>query len=114
MLVLIVSLLIQLFTVFMIIYTFRVIKDNSGSELGVLSKYYLMRRRYDRLRSSLLFIAAIILLQIAGIVYLILYPDAPITTTQLIVSDIIFVALAVFLSQIYRMRSKLKFDDNAK
>lgn len=101
------SILIQVLAIIMILYTFRSISEEKGSDLGVLARYYIVRSRLARLRMSLLFVAALVFVQLMGLIYLIAIPEGPITFTQLLISDIIFIALGLFLSTIYKSRKYL-------
>lgn len=105
---LVVSLAIQLITVVIVIFTFRAISARKLPKLDLLERYHVMRTRYERLRLTLLFLVAIVCVQLLGLLYYLYAPDGPITLAQLLVSDLIFIALVIFLMRIYRGRDNLQ------
>ena len=106
-----ISLVIQALVIIMTLYVFIVISRQPKLELGILTKYYVMRQRYERLRLSLLFIVALTLTQSIGIVYVMQNPQSTITPLQIMMSNVVLVALVIFLTTIYRSKDKLSFDE---
>ena len=95
----------------MTLYVFIVISKQPKLELGILTKYYVMRQRYERLRLSLLFIVALTFTQSIGIIYLMQNPSTNITPIQIMISNVVLVALIIFLTTIYHSKDKLSFDE---
>ena len=104
--VLLITALIQILAVIMIVYTFVRISQKKSPKLDTLEKYYLMRRRYEHLRLSLLFVVALIIVQLGGMYYY--YSKGSLPLAQFLISDVIVIALVFFLSIIYKEREKLK------
>ncbi|MBR9702992.1 hypothetical protein GOV10_03075 [Candidatus Woesearchaeota archaeon] len=110
-LLIIASLFIMLVSLVMILYFFRSLDSvEKKSDLGVMMKYYLIRRRYDRMRTSLLFVAALMAVQFIGLLVMVFVPGAEFKTTEILISDFIFVALIVFLTGLYRNKEKLDYN----
>jgi undecaprenyl pyrophosphate phosphatase UppP len=103
--ILIISIVIQAFAILMVLYTFYSISRSSIPKLAALEEYYLMRRRYERLRTSLLFIGALIAVQLGGVFYYFWSGTFPVL--QLLISDAVIVALTIFLTRIYKERRRL-------
>ncbi len=104
--VLIVSLVIKALALTMVIFTFRSLATTKGAgELGVYTKYLLLKRRYELLRRSLLFTAAIVTIQLVSLLYALLAEPSLFTDAQLLASDIVFLGLTFLLSKIYRVRA---------
>lgn len=99
-----VSLIIQALAIIMVVYTFYRISEKKFPKLDALEKYHLMRKRYERLRMSLLFIGALIVVQLIGLFF---YAQSGSLALQLLISDLVIIALAVFLSGIYKGKNRL-------
>jgi 4-hydroxybenzoate polyprenyltransferase len=104
--ILVVTLIIQLLAALMVLYTFYRISERKFPQLDSLERYHLMRERYERLRWSLVFVSALILVQLAGVVYYFVSGSLPLL--QLLISDFIVIALIILLSRIYRMRGQMQ------
>jgi archaellum biogenesis protein FlaJ (TadC family) len=106
-LVFVVSLAIKVIAIMMVLYTFYAVSEKKFPKLDVLEKYRLMRNRYEYLRRSLLFVVAIIMIQFIGLIIYGFFPDGTLSFTQLLISDIVFVILVIFLTTIYRKKEQL-------
>jgi hypothetical protein len=101
---LIVTFLIQALAITMILYTFHSISENKFPKLDALEKYHLMRKRYEHLRFSLLFVGALIVVQFAGLFY---YLSSALPLGQLLISNAVVISLMIFLTGIYKDREHL-------
>ena len=104
--ILIITLIIQIIAIAMVIYTFQKISAKKMPEIDVLEKYHIMRQRFEHLRWSLLFVGAMIAVQVVGVFYY--FRNGSIPVLGLVISNVIIMALTVFLSQIYKKRSHLE------
>lgn len=104
--VLAVSILIKIISLVMVAYTFLALSPKKEpKELGVLTKYFIVKRRYNLLRFSLLFVAALILIELVSMLRAALTAPAGVNEMQMLLSDIVFLGLIILLSRIYQLRS---------
>lgn len=103
--ILVVSIIIKALTFLMVLYTFSSIAkpEVKNKNVGVVTKYYVMKRRYNLLKGSLLFVAAIAVLELISMIYG-LTSSSPNKDIELLVSDIIFLGLVILLTRIYNFR----------
>ena len=96
---------IQAIAIVMVLYTFYKIGERNFPKLAALEKYHLMRKRYERLRWSLVFVGALIAIQLFGVFIYVRSGELPLT--QILISDGIVIALMIFLTHIYKGRDHL-------
>ncbi len=101
-----ITLAIQVIAVVMVIYTFYRISERQFPKLAALERYHLMRKRYEHLRWSLLFVGALIAIQLFGVIVYVRSGTLPVA--QVLISDVIVIALTILLSRIYKERSRLQ------
>ena len=108
-LIVIVSIFIKILSLIMVSYAFRNLSPVEGpSSFGILTKYFVMKRRYVLLRFSLLFVAGLILVEMISMGYTILQRPSSVNTLQLLFSDVVFVGLILLLSRIYGFNKEFK------
>jgi hypothetical protein len=90
----------------MILYTFHRISEKKFPQLNSMERYYFMRKRYEHLRWSLLFVGALIMVQLAGVFYYFYRGSIPLL--QLLISNVIVIAIIIFLTRIYKVRDRLQ------
>jgi len=94
-------------TLLILLGTFKLLSvpEKARKNAGFLTRYYLMRKNYTLLRASLLFVAAIILLEILEMTYMMLNPNGTMLNDALILfSDVVLTGLIVLLAKVYKMR----------
>lgn len=104
--VMVISFLVATIALIMVLFTFKSLSvTHEAAELGVFTKYLLLKRRYDLLRRSLLFVAAIVIIQICSLLYAFFTAPGFFADVQLLASDIVFLGLAYLLSKLYLVRA---------
>jgi hypothetical protein len=101
------SILIKLFSLLIILYAFRTLSIDESGKFGVYTQLFIMRRRYDLLRMSLLFIAAILVLELVSMSYTLISRQG-LNLVQIMASDILFIGLVALVTIIYSSRNSLK------
>lgn len=107
--VLVVSIIIKAITFIMVLYTFLSINrpEKKDKKMSVYTKYYLMRKRYEMLKGSLLFVAAIAVLELISMTHILVSGASYVGDTEMLISDIIFLGLVLLLTKIYNFRDCL-------
>ena len=107
--VLIVSIVIKAVTFLMVLYTFLSINrpEKSDKNVSVVTKYYIMKRRYEMLKASLLFVAAIAVLELISMTHILISGNLYVGDTEMLISDIIFLGLVLLLTRIYNFRDHI-------
>ncbi len=105
-LVIIVSAAIKAIALLMVVYTFFALSSRKEPQAGVLTKYFLVKQRYALLRMSLIFIAALIAVELATLAYGIIGGTHALNDVSLLLSDLIFLGLVVLLTKIYQLRAQ--------
>ena len=104
--VMIISFLVAAIALTMVLFTFKSLSvTREAAEIGVFTKYLLLKRRYDLLRRSLLFVAAIVIIQICSLLYALFTAPGFFADIQLLASDVVFLGLAYLLSKLYLVRA---------
>lgn len=105
--IILVSAAIKAIALLMVVYTFYSLSNRKEPHgAGVLTKYFLVRQRYSLLRMSLIFVAALIAVELASLAYAIAAGTSAVSELSLLFSDIVFLGLVVLLSKIYQVRSR--------
>jgi hypothetical protein len=103
-LIVMISFIIKGLAIIVLLSAFKVLASSDKKHAGFLTKYYLMRKKFDLLRASLLFVAGIIVLEIVNMVYLQFSATKTFNEAFLIASDALFVGLGLLLARIYKLK----------
>jgi hypothetical protein len=106
--VVIISLAIKLVSLVIVLYAFKALSVDESGKFGVYTRLLMMKRKYDLLRMSLLFIAVILLLELFSMSYTLVMEPQALNMIQVIISDAVFIGLILLISRIYISRNSLK------
>ena len=102
-LIIAISAAIKVVTLLMTVHTFRNLAPHRTPATDLYTRYFIVKRNYNLLRYSLLFVAALILVELFSMSRVI-FQNATVNDVQLLLSDIVFLGLVVLLSRIYAGR----------
>jgi len=108
-----ISILITVISLVMVLYTFNALSTERIEVLGVVTQYFLLKRRHQLLRLSLILVAGVITIQLINSGYM-LFTGNPLGSLQLLFSDVAFIALVVILAKMYRIRISFQRDAEQK
>lgn len=108
----IVSILIKAIALLIVCYSFFMLNPKKEREiLGPLTKYFLLRKNFLLLRWSLVFVAALLLVELISISISVVGNADKLADIRLLTSDLVFLGLIMLLTQIYRHRDRLSVID---
>jgi hypothetical protein len=99
------SIAMQVVALVIIIYAFKVLSSEEEVETGIYTKYFLLQKRYELLKASLVIVAVLTLVQTANVAWSTWMKNA-VGGVELIVSDIVLIGVVLLLTKIYSVRSK--------
>lgn len=102
-----ISFLIKAISLAMILFAFKAFSSEEESDLSLLAKYFLIKQRYRLLRLSLLFISALIIIELIGMGFLLGGATTKAQEFQLVASDAMFLVLVLVLTVMYRHQQRV-------
>lgn len=102
-----ISILIKAISFIMVVYTFNSLLSPIEPK-GIMTRFYVLHRKYMLLRASLLFVAALILLELGSMLYAVANSTTSVSDISLLLSDVIFLGLTILLSRIYRFKTAFR------
>ncbi|HIH23551.1 TPA: hypothetical protein HA251_00805 [Candidatus Woesearchaeota archaeon] len=104
-----ISIIIKVTTLIMVLYTFKNLLAPSDPQPSIIyTQFYALKKKYSLLRFSLIFVAALIVLELASMIRAATVNMGAINDTQLLLSDAIFLGLIILLTHIYKYKRAFK------